>query len=311
MSRHQLTPRDVTTIISFVRLPNLLLIVLFMWLIRWSQLEGAFVTHGISFCLSNAQFNFLVFDVLIVTLIGYWINDWYDREIDKINRPNRLLVRLDLQQNAFYLLILAMLCFGSALTLNIAVETDNLRYVWIFPISIVLLMVYAKWWKRSGFIGNVLVSVMIAILPGLILISELPSLHQLASISHEEFNNIIRAICTYAALMFFSNLSREIVKDNEDLKGDKLNGVRSLAVLIGPKNTRFITSSLLLLSIAVELYFIGNLSLNASNSVFAGVITIMCLSLILISFFAPKSHSLQSTLHKVLMLTGVLQLLVL
>lgn len=311
MGRNQLTTRDATTIVSFVRLPNLLLIVLFMWLIRWSQLEGPFLTHGISFCLTNAHFNLLVFDVLIVALIGYWINDWYDRDIDRINRPNRLLVKLDMGQNAFNLLILSMLFLGAALTLHIAVETDNLPYVWIFPTSVALLMIYAKWWKKSGFVGNLLVSLMIAMLPGLVLLSEMPSIIRLASAAPEDYDMIKQSMGVYASLMFLTNLSREIVKDNEDLEGDLTMGVQSLAARIGPENSRWITSGLLILCAIVELFYAAGVPQNFSVVGFAAAITVICFSLILLSFFVPGSYSLQSALHKVLMLTGVLQLLVL
>jgi len=153
---------------------------------------------------------------------GMIINDIYDIEIDKINRPDRPIPSgaVSLKQAK----ILFILTFGIGVMISI------IHYL-IFDLSglnVILAVffgligwLYAAWGKKQGFIGNIIVGISFSI--GLIYGAVLNTL-------------IIPAYIYYFFLTaFFLLLSREIVKGCEDIEGDKEEGVKTLAIKLGTK----------------------------------------------------------------------------
>ena len=153
---------------------------------------------------------------------GMIINDIYDLEIDKINRPNR-----PLPSGSLSLTQAKMLFF---LTLGIGVMISIVHWL-LFALSGLNVLVaiffgfigwlYAAWGKKSGFPGNLIVSVSfsIGLIYGAILNSSIIPLY----------------IYYFFLTSFFLLLSREIIKGCEDIEGDKKEGVKTLAIKIGIK----------------------------------------------------------------------------
>jgi geranylgeranylglycerol-phosphate geranylgeranyltransferase len=196
--------------------------------------------------------NGISFDRIIINIIlgaltyffiagsGMVINDIYDIEIDKINRPERPIPRgaITLQQ-AKYL-------FAGVFILGITISIIhsiifNLLFLNVIIGTFFGFMgwVYAKWGKKSGFFGNIIVSVSFSIgfIYGAIL------------------NSSIIPIYIYLFFLnsIFGLLSREIIKGCEDIEGDKELGVNTLAIKIGLKKTPYIAMVCAFLSI---LFFI-------------------------------------------------------
>jgi len=171
---------------------------------------------------------------------GMVINDIYDIEIDKINRPERPIPsgRITLKQAK----ILFMICLVIGLTF--AIYHSFIFNLGIFNISIVALFgfigwLYAKWGKKSGFFGNIIVSISFSI--GLIYGAILNS------------SNIPAYIYFFFLTSFFLLLSREIIKGCEDIEGDKIDGVKTLAIKIGIKKSTKIS---MIFSILAIIFFI-------------------------------------------------------
>ena len=183
----------------------------------------------------NVEFNTLIVNLILGVLTyfflsasGMIINDIYDLEIDKINKPNRPIPSgsISLQQAK----ILFFLTFGIGVC--IAIIHSLLFNLGIINILVAIFFgfigwLYAAWGKKQGFIGNIIVSVSFSI--GLIYGAILNSL-------------IIPAYIYYFFLTsFFLLLSREIVKGCEDIEGDKKEGVKTLAIKIGTKKSIYIS----------------------------------------------------------------------
>ncbi len=171
---------------------------------------------------------------------GMVINDIYDIEIDKINRPERPIPRgaITLSQ-AKYL-------FAGTLVLGITISIIhsiifNLQFLNVIIATFFGFMgwVYAKWGKRSGFFGNIIVSFSFSIgfVYGAILNSTLIPIY----IYFFFFNS------------FFLLLSREVIKRCEDIEGDKTLGVNTLAIKIGLKRTPYFSMTFAFLAM---LFFI-------------------------------------------------------
>jgi geranylgeranylglycerol-phosphate geranylgeranyltransferase len=174
---------------------------------------------------------FLAFVVVfLVTAGGNVINDYYDVAIDQINKPRRALPsgRITRQAALFYALTLLLLgvavsvlinpvCFGIA-TLNAA-----------------LLVLYSWKLKRSALIGNLLVGY----LTGSVF------LFGGAAVSAIFIPGVLFLSATLAIT------SREIVKDVEDLTGDKRVGASTLPIRYG--RTASLTAAALFMIAAVAI----------------------------------------------------------
>ncbi|MFW9946771.1 MAG: UbiA family prenyltransferase, partial [Candidatus Odinarchaeota archaeon] len=99
--------------------------------------------------------------------------------------------------------------------------------------------VYAKWGKKSGFLGNIIVSISFSI--GLIYGAILNN------------SNIPPYIYFFFLTSFFLLLSREVIKGCEDIEGDKEQNVKTLAIRIGVKKSTIIA---IIFSLMAILFFI-------------------------------------------------------
>ncbi len=159
---------------------------------------------------------------------GMIINDIYDVEIDRINRPERPIPRGAISlKEAKYL-------FGITLGIGIAISIIHSLIIELYFINVIIAaffgfigFVYAKWGKKSGLLGNIIVSVSFSI--GLIYGAILNGI------------SIPLYIYFFFLTAFFLLLAREVVKGCEDIEGDKLEGVKTLAIKLGIKKALIIS----------------------------------------------------------------------
>ncbi|HUW89669.1 MAG TPA: geranylgeranylglycerol-phosphate geranylgeranyltransferase [Candidatus Nanopelagicaceae bacterium] len=191
----------------------------------------------------NVPFDKLTINIIlgVVTYIfiaasGNTINDIYDIEIDKINRLERPIPRgsISLKQakGLFFLFLGIGIILSYLNTLIFSLTLINLALAFFFGF---MAWVYAKWGKKSGFLGNIIVGVSFSI--GLVYGAYLNS-------------SIIPPYIFYFFITAFSLLvAREIIKGCEDIEGDKNQGVKTLAIKIGIKSSRNISVIFALLAV--------------------------------------------------------------
>jgi geranylgeranylglycerol-phosphate geranylgeranyltransferase len=156
--------------------------------------------------------------VALVTAAGNVINDYFDVEIDRVNRPDRPIpsgqVSLPAARAWAVTLFLAgiVVClFTNGLCIAIAV------------INSLLLIGYAAWLKRTPLLGNIAV----AYLAGSMFLFG-GALDGLPGLIH---------VLPFAVMTFFAMLARELVKDAEDVDGDKASGAVTLPIRYGIRPT--------------------------------------------------------------------------
>jgi geranylgeranylglycerol-phosphate geranylgeranyltransferase len=179
---------------------------------------------------------FGVFVYIFIAASGMVINDIYDLEIDKINRPGRPIPRGSITLKQARILFIIYLCLGLFLSLlnTIFFSLSILNFVLVSFFGFIG-WVYAKWGKKSGFLGNLVVGVSFSI--GLVYGAVLNS-------------SFIPPYILFFFITAFSLLvSREIIKGCEDIEGDKSQGVKTLAIKIGIKNSRNIAVFFALIAI--------------------------------------------------------------
>jgi len=212
----------------------------YIQLVRIHNVIGAALGSVMGFLVSS-EWKFepkqIVLSALVVGFIaagGYVINDVYDVNIDKINKPYRPIPSGEVSIKSARILALIMFILGLFLSLFLGI------YDFILALLVtIVLFYYAKKLKRSGFYGNLLVATATAL-----------SIFYggLAFFSGNWFERIV--IPTFYS--FFLTLAREIVKGIEDYEGDKVNNVRTLATTLGVQKSWKIAKLLLVILILIS-----------------------------------------------------------
>jgi geranylgeranylglycerol-phosphate geranylgeranyltransferase len=164
---------------------------------------------------------------------GNIINDIYDLGIDKVNRPERPLPSGKISKNSA--LILYFLLIAASLILSWFI---NLYAFIIVIIATILLVLYSKFLKRVFFVGNILV----ALLTGLVFI-----------FGGVAVRNPSAAIIP-ALFAFLINFIREVVKDMQDVDGDKNAGVNTFPIRYGFQKSKILILLITLMLILYTLY---------------------------------------------------------
>ncbi|MHA1688656.1 MAG: geranylgeranylglycerol-phosphate geranylgeranyltransferase [Promethearchaeota archaeon] len=180
---------------------------------------------------------------------GMIINDIYDVEIDKINRPNRPIPsgRITLKQAKLLWVITIAIGMGCAIINSMILNLGILNILFALFFAFIGWL-YAAWGKKSGFPGNIIVSISfsIGLIYGALLNSSL----------------VPDYIYFFFLTSFFLLLSREIIKGCEDIEGDKKEGVKTLAIWIGIKKAKWFS---LIFAACAILFFILPLFTNIIN----------------------------------------------
>lgn len=161
------------------------------------------------------------------------VNDYYDRSIDKVNEPNRPIPSGAVSPNEAlgYATALSVIGFLAAFftsTANLAVAT----------IAWFLFIYYATRGKRTGILGNFIVSVCIAI----------PFIYGGLAVGKQ----LSPLLILFASMAFSSTAGREVTKGIVDMHGDQLQGVKTAAVLYGPKNAALIADAFYLVAVVLS-----------------------------------------------------------
>ncbi|RRJ33426.1 geranylgeranylglycerol-phosphate geranylgeranyltransferase [Halocatena pleomorpha] len=170
---------------------------------------------------------------VLATGAGNAINDYFDREIDRINAPDRPIPRGDISpRGALGLsigLFVAAVCFSLVLPrLAIAIAV----------VDLVALVAYTELFKGLPGVGNVVV----ACLGG--------STFLFGGAAVE--SGSLQTAATLAFLAALSTITREIVKDVEDIDGDRQEGLNTLPIAIGARPALLIALVGCLLAVSVS-----------------------------------------------------------
>lgn len=169
----------------------------------------------------------------LVAISGYVINDIEDIDIDSINKPNTRIVERVVSVSAAKSLYWTISVLAILGYIAWATVTGQWLVAGISLLVLVLLYFYSTWMKRKFLIGNAFISISAALPPVLIMTIESEALK---NITYE--NQMIGFWCigilgTYSFFAFATTFYREIVKDIQDIPGDKAVGCTTFPVLAG------------------------------------------------------------------------------
>jgi len=223
----------VGAFIKMIRLPNLIFIVLTQVLFHVSVLDTILLPVGIRPAIDGWNFVLLSVSSVLIAAAGYIINDYFDINIDQINKPRANVVDKIVSRRWAMAWHFVLSGLGIILSGWLAWRT-GLWYILIGNfICVLLLFAYSVSLKRKLLVGNVVISLLTAWVILVISFSELIIITANNSALIEAINKIERIGFLYASFAFISSLIREAIKDIEDLQGDEKYGCRTMPIVWG------------------------------------------------------------------------------
>ncbi|MFD1564121.1 geranylgeranylglycerol-phosphate geranylgeranyltransferase [Haloarchaeobius amylolyticus] len=164
---------------------------------------------------------------------GNAINDYFDREIDRINQPERAIPRGAVSPHGA--LAFSVVLFAGSVALAL---TLPLLAIGIAAINLLALIAYTEFFKGLPGLGNALVAYLVGS----------TFLFGAAAIDSGE----IGPAAVLFVLSAIATLTREIIKDVEDIEGDREEGLQTLPIAIGERRALSIAAILLVAAVVAS-----------------------------------------------------------
>jgi len=161
------------------------------------------------------------------------INDYYDREIDAINEPSRPIPSGAVAPKEA--LATSMALSAAALLAAWLTSPSNLA---VAVFSWIVMAAYSARGKRTGLLGNLMVSTCIAV----------PFIYGGLAVE----GALSASSLLFALMAFLSNTGREVTKGIVDIEGDRAKGVRTVAVSRGARAAAGIAAAFYLSAAAIS-----------------------------------------------------------
>lgn len=229
--------------LRLVRWPNLLIVAITMCLMRYGIMVPMLAVNDIGIQMPLIDFCVLVLSVILITAAGNVVNDYFDVETDNINRPEKVLADKVVSRNALLNIYLVLNFTGFLLAFFISWKLELWNLVIIHLLASGLLYFYSSEFKRMPVIGNVVVALLSGLVPFMAGLYEW--IYEAKNLEKYWFN--FDFIWGYAGFAFLISWIREIIKDMQDVKGDRASGQNTLPVVAGIAVARWMAIVLLLI----------------------------------------------------------------
>jgi 4-hydroxybenzoate polyprenyltransferase len=294
-------------ILNVIRWKNLLMIALVQSLIKY----GLLLPFGVSTSLNDLEFFLLIFSTICIAAAGNIINDIYDVETDFINKPDKILVGKSISEKTAYNMFIILNVLGVGVGFYVSQAIGKSELFSIFVIISVLLYVYASYLKQMFLIGNIIVSVLVAL--SIIIVGVFELIPAITPENQGIQLAFFRILLDYALFAFIINLIREIAKDIEDFDGDYKSGMRTLPIVIGKEISAKILFALSFIPLIAVIYYVNNNLYKQPIAVVYYLVFIIApliyLCIIIFNAKTNKDFHVISNLLKLVMLFGMLSLL--
>lgn len=300
--------------LRLIRYQNLLLLALMQLIFHYGFLQKQIGGLAPGLALNDWQFLLLVLSTVCIAGGGYLINDVFDKNMDKINKPERVIIDKHITEAAAYNFYIVLNVIGVGIGFYLSNFIGKPSFSTIFILIAATLYLYAMNLKKSLLAGNVLIAAMLAI--SVLIVGVFDLLPIITPENQHSLGNLFKIIIDYAVFAFLINLIREIIKDMEDIEGDLDNGSKSLPIVIGIKKTKIALSVLLILSILLLGWY--SYTYFFENDLYIVLIYVLALVLTPLVYIVvrlweanqKKDFTHLSLVLKAIILFGILSLLV-
>ncbi len=187
---------------------------------------------------------------LSVTLIaagGNILNDHYDVATDAINKPGKNKIGADIPEWLAWQTGWGLMFAGVAAGSTVALINGLLLMSVAFIAPVGMLWWYNERLKGKPVVGNLMVAALVAYVFVVLALLATADLQADDALGMQVKRQVWCGLGTFAVFAFLTTWIRELIKDIQDMQGDRKAGHRTLPILIGERTSRFVVIILLLL----------------------------------------------------------------
>lgn len=302
--------------LKIIRIPNLVIIILTQYLLRICIIGTYFGFGGVGPALSEFNFFLLVLSTVLIAASGYVINDIFDLEIDKVNKPDKMLINKFIPLSVAYRYYYGLTIAGTLIGFYLAFAVQYFLLGFVFIATVLLLWFYSSKYQKTVLWGNIFISGLSAMVIIIVWLFELYALRA-DILTYTEVMKQIRIVSIlvagYGLFAFLVSMIREIAKDIEDIDGDKSADYKTLPIKVGIKKAKLIANVLIIVSILFLAFAQYHLYLKGIMLVFWYLlIAVQTLFLFLLynAINAEKKEDFHflSNATKIIMVAGILSM---
>jgi len=305
----------VSAFFKLIRWPNLFFIaatqVLFRFFVLNFVYKGSNNDYGENIKLSLPLFYWLVFASICIAAAGYIINDYFDVNIDLVNKPDKLIVDRYIKRRWTIVWHIILSSIGLVISCYIGYKLRNF-YIPLFNFAaIIALFFYSTTFKKKLLIGNIIISLLTAWVILVLTFSE----YRFRIIFPDIYwKRLVKVSFIYAGFAFIISLIREVIKDMEDMQGDAKYGCTTMPIVWGLQVSKVFAAVWLVVIIAgiafVQFYVIQlGWWLSAIYSLLTIIIPLTWVLRKLYMAQSPKDFHQLSNAVKLVMFTGILSMI--
>jgi 4-hydroxybenzoate polyprenyltransferase len=246
--------RNISIFFRLIRWKNLVMIAILQYFLQYFFLIPKLRMHELEPVLNNLHFALLVICTMIIAAGGYIINDIYDYNIDRINKPDRQTLGRHLSLRMAMRYYFFVLGNGLIISLYLAWYVENLMLAGLYLIAVLSLWLYSKVLKRTALGGNFFVGLFCAFTAIIVAFAERETIINVLEGNWYDFKDLVFQFGIFSLFAFFSTLFREIVKDIEDIEGDKINNCHTLPIAYGIPFAKNVATSVNIILFIILLY---------------------------------------------------------
>lgn len=235
--------------LKIIRFPNLVIIAFTQYAIRFGIIYPFLDQAGYDLFLSEKLFALLVIATVLIAAAGYIINDYFDVKFDYLNKPKQLIIGKSISRRQAMFLHVTINAIGLLLAGYIAIIIGHPMLVLFQVVSAALLWFYTVSFKKQVLLGNIVIATLTALVPLTTGYYEVALMFDHVKIANEvkelspiwdDLGNLLFSIkyllywvIGYSVFAFLLTLAREIIKDCEDIEGDKAYGCKTFPIIYG------------------------------------------------------------------------------
>lgn len=305
--------------LRLIRVQNLLIIALTQYMMRHlivepiARLIGKGAGLEVVLQLSQLDFFLLSLSTVMIAAAGNIINDYFDLRIDRINKPQKIVVGRYIKRRVAMGAHLVINGLGIVIGGYVAWRAGNIQLVGIHVISAILLWYYATAFKRQLLIGNLTIALLAAVIPLVVGVFEIPLLNraygpELLQAGQQSLSPAMYWLLAFAGFAFAITLAREITKDIADVAGDEKHGCRSVPIVYGRKTSVAIVTVIYVL-IVVAAFYMQQVYLNDKYTLFYTIfgiaLPVIVTAVSTLRATTPAQFNRAATLNKIATLAGI------
>lgn len=307
----------ITSFLRLIRWPNLFFIALTQFLF-YNHIVKVGFSKDVARIIPQQYLWLLIVASVFIAAAGYIINDYFDMQIDNVNKPDKVVVDTIIKRRWAIMWHWIFSLSGIVLTVLVCAHNSQWQLLYGNLLCVAALWFYSTHFKKRLLVGNVMISLLTAWTIFSVYLFSGSSLFNIsgwdAALATTELKWLYKLTMMYAGFAFIITLIREVVKDLEDMQGDAGFGCSTMPIQWGvPASKVFVAVWIVVCAGAlsvIQLYAWQNGYL--ASSVYILLLVIIPLLLLIRKLkkaVLPADYHKISSMLKLIMLAGILSML--